>query len=108
MNYIDKTPETLAEMERAAYITGDTRTADLLAAVIEGVEGIESRQDELDDMPSKEQQESDAEELALLREFFSDCFQQMNGHYPCPSVSSDYDKSVIFDAIHRGEGTTDI
>lgn len=108
MDYINETPETLAEMERAAYITGDTRTADMLGAIIEGVEGIESRQDELDDLPSAKQREQDAEELAMLREFFNDCFANLSGHYPCPSVSSDYDKSVIFDAIRKGEGMEDI
>lgn len=34
--------------------------------------------------------------------FFHDCFERLDGHYPCPSVSSDYDKNVIFEAIERG------
>jgi hypothetical protein len=25
------------------------------------------------------------------------------GHYPAPDISSDYDKSVIFSAIEKGE-----
>jgi hypothetical protein len=31
----------------------------------------------------------------------------MAGHYPCPSVTSEHDKSVIFDAIRKGEGMSD-
>ena len=42
------------------------------------------------------------EELEALREFFTDCFARLNGEYPCPSWSSDYDKSVIFEAIEKG------
>ena len=104
MDYINENPQTLAEMERAAYITGDTRTADMLGAIIEGVEGIESRQDELDNIPNQKQRDADAEELAMLRQFFEDCFECLSAHYPCPEVSNEYDKSVIFDAIRKGEG----
>lgn len=39
----------------------------------------------------------------LYKQFFFDCFERLNGHYPCPSVTSDYDKGVIFKAIKRGE-----
>ena len=37
------------------------------------------------------------------KEFFYDCFARLAGEYPAPSVSNDYDKSVIFAAIERGE-----
>jgi len=104
MDYINETPETLAELERAAYITGDTRTADMLGAIIEGVEGIDSRQEELDGLPSEKQREQDAADLGHLKEFFYDCFRSLNANYPCPDFSSDYDKNVIFEAIRRGEG----
>ena len=36
------------------------------------------------------------------KQFFEDCFERLAGHYPCPSVTSDYDKSVIFEAIEKG------
>ena len=36
------------------------------------------------------------------KDFFFDCFARLAGHYPCPSVTSDYDKSVIFEAIEKG------
>ena len=37
------------------------------------------------------------------KEFFFECFERLSAHYPAPSVTSDYDKSVIFDAIQKGE-----
>jgi hypothetical protein len=36
------------------------------------------------------------------REFFFDCFSRLDGAYPCPSVTSDYDKGIIFEAIEGG------
>ena len=47
------------------------------------------------------------EELEELRRFFTDCFEMLGAHYPCPSVTSDHDKQVIFDAIRKGEGLGD-
>jgi hypothetical protein len=35
--------------------------------------------------------------------FFNDCFECLNGYYPCPSVTNEHDKNIIFDAILRGE-----
>ena len=37
-------------------------------------------------------------------DFFFECFEHLRGRYPAPSVTSDADKQVIFDAIVRGEG----
>ena len=53
----------------------------------------ESLQYKINDMP-------DYEEYKL---FFEDCFSRLDGHYPCASVTSDYDKSIIFNAIDKGE-----
>ena len=39
--------------------------------------------------------------------FFDECFQRLSGVYPCASVTSDYDKSIIFAAIERGEGVAE-
>lgn len=43
------------------------------------------------------------EDIKPYIEFFNDCFKYLNGHYLCPSVTSDYDQSIIFDAISKGE-----
>lgn len=106
--YLNTKPEQLREMERAAYASGDTDRAALLEALIFERERAESLQDEMDDLPSADQRAADAEELEALRQFFRDCFENLAGDYPAPSVTSDYDCSVIFEAIRRGEDTTDI
>ena len=36
------------------------------------------------------------------REFFFACFSALPKTYPAPSVTEDYDKQVIFDAIAKG------
>jgi hypothetical protein len=100
---------TIEEQERAAYLAGDTRTAELLAQIVQ----LEAERDQLaeelekvqdaaadDSLKHWEKENGPAEEY---KEFFFDCFARLAGHYPCPEVSSDYDKSVIFAAIEKGE-----
>lgn len=100
---------TTEEQERAAYLAGDTRTAELLAQIAELeaergqlAEELEKAQDAAADDSLKhwEKENGPAEEY---KEFFFDCFARLAGHYPAPDVSSDYDKSVIFAAIEKGE-----
>lgn len=100
---------TTEEEERAAYLAGDTRTAELLAQIAE----LEAERDQLaeelekvqdaaadDSLERWEKENGDPEQY---KEFFFDCFARLAGHYPAPDVSSDYDKSVIFEAIEKGE-----
>jgi len=114
---MNHTHPTLEEQERAAYMAGDTRTADLLARA-DALEELESNTGEaLEDIPAILEAVEDLggltkinrelEELELLRAFFRDCFECLGAHYPCPEVTSDHDKSVIFDAIRKGEGIED-
>ena len=42
------------------------------------------------------------EELDHLRQFWVDCWHQINKEYPAPEVSSDYNKRVILDTIRAG------
>ena len=93
----------LEERERAAYAVGDTERADLYAALIELRKQIEVLED-METLESWEKRNGRAEDY---KEFFDACFEHLGAHYPAPSVSSDYDKSVIFDAIRRGEDLTD-
>jgi hypothetical protein len=101
---------TIEEQERAAYFAGDTRIAELLAQIAQ----LEAERDALteklenlkdvaadDSLERWEEQNGPAEEY---KEFFFDCFARLAGHYPAPHVSSDYDKTVIFAAIEKGEG----
>lgn len=97
------------EAERIAYSEGFTMAAELFARIAE----LEAERDALaeeleavkdaaadDSLTRWERNHGPAEQY---REFFFDCFQYLAGHYPAPSVTSDYDKSVIFAAIERGE-----
>lgn len=92
---------TTEDQERAAYMAGDTRTAELLARIAELEAENETLQDQLDNA-------RDGLTLCAYhdeyREFFNNCFDRLAGVYPCPSITSDYDKSIIFDAIDRSEG----
>ncbi len=100
---------TTEEQERAAYLAGDTRTAELLAQIAELeaerdslTEELEKMQDAAADDSLKhwEKENGPAEDY---KEFFFDCFARLADHYPAPDISSDYDKGVIFSAIEKGE-----
>jgi hypothetical protein len=103
---------TTEELERAAYVDGDAKTAEMMARIIELEKENEELEKENEELEEKIANDSlsewnhcngDAEEY---KDFFYDCFYRLNGHYVAPSISSDYDKSVIFEAIERGEGIT--
>ena len=92
--------QTLEEQERAAYMQGDIRTADLLGQLEDMTEERDALEEAAEDVDVFTDELRD--ELEALREFFADCFERLAGHYPAPSVFSDYDKSVIFEAIEKG------
>lgn len=95
-----------SEAERLAYSEGFTGTAELFKRIAE----LEAERDELmgeleearDQIPDPKQYAQDQQDLEHLKQFFHDCFERLPGVYPCPEFSSDYDKSVIFDAIEKG------
>jgi hypothetical protein len=100
---------TTEEQERAAYMAGDTRAAELLAQITQLEAERDSLAEELENLKDSaaddslkhwENENGDAEQY---KEFFFDCFARLAGHYPAPDISSDYDKSVIFAAIEKGE-----
>ena len=106
---IDLTKLQANEAERIAYSEGFTMAAELFAriAALEAerdalAEELETVKDAAadDSLTRWERDHGPADEY---RQFFADCFERLAGHYPAPSVSSDYDKSVIFAAIERGE-----
>ena len=98
------------DAERIAYAEGFAGTAELFARIAE----LEAERDalarELEELEDKAADdslarwESDNGPADAYRQFFDDCFERLAGHYPCPSVTSDYDQSVIFAAIEKGEG----
>lgn len=93
------------EAERIAYSEGFKMAADLFARIADLEAERDALRGELDDMPSERERDRDAQDLEDLKEFFYDCFKRLAGNYPCPSWSSDYDKSVIYDAIDKAEQT---
>ena len=115
---------TTEELERAAYVAGDTATAELLARIEELLARIAELEEKNDEMEKKnDEMEEKIEELEekiandslsewnrrngdaeQYKEFFHDCFYRLNGRYLAPNISSDHDKLVIFEAIERGEG----
>ena len=105
---------TLLELERTAYISGQTTMADLYARA-EDLENLESNLDmsglepedliaQIDAIQSKAVADN-CPDYDAYKQFFDTCFELLNGHYPCPGVTSDYDCNVIYDAIRKGEGT---
>jgi outer membrane murein-binding lipoprotein Lpp len=100
---------TTEEQERAAYMAGDTRAAELLAQIAQLEAERDALAEELENVKdaaaddSLERWENENGDAEQYKEFFFDCFARLAGHYPAPDVSSDYDKSVIFAAIEKGE-----
>ena len=100
---IDLENVNLREAEQAAYAAGDTLKAKLLARIMDLEDELERVKDDAADN-SLDAWESDHGPASAYVEFFFDCFRLLDGKYPIPSVTSETDKQVIFDAIARGEG----
>lgn len=99
-DYANLTPEQLAQMEREAYSTGDTDRAALLAALMDLIDAA----DKVDELEGElESLKHETQDHEAYKSFFEDCFARLDKHYPCPEVTSDYDRSVIFDGIEAGE-----
>jgi len=103
-DYINMTTEQLSALERAAFADGDTDRAALLAAVADLINATDKLEEVEGELKTLTDQTHDDEEY---KQFFDDCFDCLGAHYPCPEVSSDHDKSVIFYAIRKGEGIED-
>ena len=99
-NFIDENPVLLRERGTAADNAGDYEMAALFYTLADSLELIEDQADKI------AEQEKDLEKCTdylEYKEFFYDCFLRLSSRYQCPAVTSDYDCSVIFDAIERGE-----
>ena len=101
---IDLENADLKEVEQAAYAAGDTLKAKLLARIMD-LEDELARVKYAAADDSLEAWESDHGPASAYVEFFLDCFRLLDGKYPVPSITSETDKQVIFDAIARGEGS---
>jgi len=101
---IDLENVNLREAEQAAYAAGDTLKAKLLARIMDLEDELERVKEDAADN-SLDAWESDHGPASAYVEFFFDCFRLLDGKYPIPSITSETDKQVIFDAIVRGEGS---
>ena len=102
---------TYHELERAAYMSGNTTQAEMMGTLATYDDANDALgfgytldftiQDQIDAETDKEIAKK-CPDYDAYKQFFEDCFYRLNGHYPAPSVTSDYDCSVIFDAIEKG------
>ena len=99
---IDLENANLREAEQAAYAAGDTLKAKLLARIMELEEELERLRDDAADNSLDAWEDENGPADAYM-EFFFDCFEHLRCRYPVPSVTSETDKQIIFDAIARGE-----
>ena len=99
---IDLENVNLREAEQAAYSSGDTLTSKLLARIMDLEEELERVKDDAAANSLKAWEDENGPADAYM-EFFFDCFEYLRCRYPVPSVTSETDKQVIFDAIARGE-----
>ena len=100
---IDLENVNLREAEQAAYAAGDTLKAKLLARFMDLEDELERVKDDAaaNSLDAWEDENGPAD---AYMDFFFDCFEMLNCRYPIPSVTSETDKQIIFDAIARGEG----
>jgi len=99
LDYQNASLSELIQARDIAYIEGSA-LYEVLAALVVSTESLETTQDELEDVKRDlKSLEETTIDFDLYVEFFEDCFGRLDGHYPCPSITSDYDKMVIFDAI---------
>ena len=94
------------DAERIAYAEGFTMAAELFARIAQLESINRALEAEIEDLKDNAKSFARWEQrngpVELYKEFFDDCFTRLAGHYPAPSINSDYDKSVIFDAIEKG------
>ena len=93
-------PELLHEKSNIADNAGDIEKAALYLAVAKLLETVEKHEDTIEDLEKDIKRMPD---YSRYVEFFNACFARLNGHYPCPSVTSDYDCAIVLDAIEKGE-----
>ena len=101
---IDLENVNFREAEQAAYTAGDTLKAKLLARIMDLEDELERVKDDAAANSLKAWEDENGPADAYL-DFFFDCFEHLRCRYPVPSITSDADKQVIFDAIVRGEGS---
>ena len=99
-NLTEQNPILLREKGTAADKAGDYEKAALFYALADSLGLIEEQADKIAELEKELNAHVD---YSAYKEFFNDCFARLDGRYPCPEVTSNYDCSVIFEAIEKGE-----
>lgn len=99
-NLTEQSPMLLREKGMAADNAGDCAKAALFYALEDSLDLIEDQADKIAEL---EKELSARADYSAYKDFFENCFARLGVNYPCPEVTSDYDCSVIFDAIEKGE-----
>ena len=97
---IDLENVNLSDAERAAYSSGDTLTAKLLARIMDLEDELERAS--ANSLKAWEDENGPAD---AYMEFFLDCFKRLRGRHLILSITCETHKQIIFDAIARGEGS---
>ena len=97
---IDLENVNLSDAERAAYSSGDTLKAKLLARIMDLEDELERAS--ANSLKAWEDENGPAD---AYMEFFLDCFKRLRGRHLILSITCETHKQIIFDAIARGEGS---
>ena len=97
---IDIENVNLSDAERAAYSSGDTLKAKLLARIMDLEDELERAS--ANSLKAWEDENGPAD---AYMEFFLDCFKRLRGRHLILSITCETHKQIIFDAIARGEGS---
>jgi hypothetical protein len=96
----------IEELERQAY-ADYPKASILFQALIDLRQELEDKEKEIEELKEQTTIEQWTNENGGspddYKGFFEACFEHLDGRYPCPSVTSDYDQGVIFEAIQKGE-----
>ena len=90
-------------LERAAYLAGNIELAESYARIMELESEVEKLEETISDTETLVDWEKNHGSAQAYYAFFHACFDRLEGHYPAPSVTSEYDCSVIYQSIERGE-----
>lgn len=87
-----------ASLERRAYISGDTRTAELLARIADLEGELAEAEGRLESLPTEEEYS----DLDKHEQFFRECFRHLGGYGPAPTIEDGAARLAILEAIKEG------
>ena len=94
----------LSDAERAAYSSGDTLKAKLLARIMDLEDELERVKYAAADDSLEAWEDENGPANAYMK-FFFDCFKRLRVRHLILSITSETHRQIIFDALARGEGS---